>query len=118
MDRVDSADIDNPERRSGMRIPASATCWIAADSVTVMGRVTDLSDGGLFVLTPCPICRGACVKLSLKLNGDVVEALGRVAWCGNTARDAKGSGLGIRFDHVMNGRKHLARFLEDLSPYK
>ncbi len=113
MSHATDADIGNSDRRRGVRIPALATCWIARDSVTLMGRVTNLSDGGLFVLTPCSICRGSGVELSLNIGGKLVEASGCVAWCGGTD-EADGPGLGIQFDRVMNGREYLERFLDDL----
>jgi uncharacterized protein (TIGR02266 family) len=101
------------ERRISPRIKTDARCWLEQESMTLLGTVTNISDGGLFLRTPVPVAEGSRVDLTLNLGEGVVEARGRVMWIAGEHQEARYSGLGIRFECIAAGGGVLYGFLQD-----
>lgn len=85
------------ERRRYGRMGMMAELRHAADGeagAAITKRVTDLSEGGLFIDTPVPAAVGTLLSLRFDLDGRSVEAEGRVAFAQAFI------GMGIEFTRV------------------
>lgn len=83
-------------RRQGKRISLSVRFSGGGAATNLDGRVTDLSQVGLFLATKHFIPLGQQVHLEFDLPTGHVEAMGEVRWIKRGANVAE-QGLGIRF---------------------
>jgi uncharacterized protein (TIGR02266 family) len=83
-------------RRQGKRISLSVSFSGGGAAINLDGRVTDLSQVGLFLATKHFIPLGDQVHLEFDLPTGHVEAMGEVRWIARGANVAQ-QGLGIRF---------------------
>lgn len=83
-------------RRQGKRISLSVKFSGGGAAINLDGRVTDLSQVGLFLATKHFIPLGKQVHLEFDLATGHVTAIGEVRWIARGANIAE-QGLGIRF---------------------
>ncbi len=83
-------------RRQGKRIALCVTFHGGGAATNLSGKVTDLSQVGLFLATRHFIPLGKQVHLEFELPTGRVEAVGEVRWIARGANVAE-PGLGIRF---------------------
>ncbi len=83
-------------RRQAKRKPLSVTFRGGGNATNLSGRVTDLSQAGLFLATHHFIPLGKQVHLEFDLPTGHVEAVGEVRWIARGAKVPE-QGLGIRF---------------------
>ena len=83
-------------RRQAKRISIDVTFSGGGASTNLTGRITDLSEVGLFLSTRQFIPLGKQVHLEFDLPTGRVEAVGEVRWIARGANVAE-QGLGIRF---------------------
>ncbi len=107
-------DKQNPahERRKSPRVAAVCRCWIERESVTLLGTVTNVGFGGLYIRTPVTLANGSHVDVTLNLADGLVVARGKVVWSSKLADSIAPPGLGITFNEILGGRDHLHRYLE------
>ncbi|MDJ0762147.1 MAG: PilZ domain-containing protein [Myxococcota bacterium] len=101
------------ERRRNRRFPVDARCWIERESVTLLGTVTNISIGGLFIRTPVTIALGSQVDLNVTLPTGLLAASGHVVWTAAPDLTSGCLGLGIRFDKVLSGKRRLDHIVSD-----
>src|SRR5438132_1152964 len=84
-----------PARRQAKRISIDVKFRGSGAATNLSGRITDLSEIGLFLATPKFVPLGRQVHLEFELSTGPVEAVGEVRWIarGQVAEQ----GLGIRF---------------------
>jgi uncharacterized protein (TIGR02266 family) len=88
-----------PEKRQHQRLPAALTVIFESRGDLQEHQVTDVSTGGLFVKTDCPLPIGTelALKVILPPNNLAVSVQGRVTW----VREKNGAeGMGIKFTGV------------------
>lgn len=83
-------------RRQAKRVTVDVTFHGGGSGTNLVGRVTDLSQVGLFLATRHFIPLGKQVHLEFKLPTGLVEAVGEVRWIARGEKVAE-PGLGIRF---------------------
>ena len=85
-----------PERRQFARHPCRIETKVTVEdgSITLPGKIEDISLGGCYVEMLAPLPSNTQVRLSFKLEGEVLEPHGRV--CSSQI----GSGMGIAFTSV------------------
>lgn len=100
------------ENRKYPRISSRLRCWCEGDNVTFYARVSNLSEGGLFLRTSTPLETGAVTRLRLR-DGDedsVVEATATVVW---SRQNGQESGMGLRFEGLDEpSRNHLRKLIQ------
>ena len=101
------------ERRIFPRVKADVRCWVERESVTLMGTVTNLCAGGLFLRTPITVGEGAKVSLQINMGSGVVNASGYVAWTVSPNNSSPYSGVGICFNRITKGKKLLSTFIDE-----
>jgi hypothetical protein len=84
------------------------------DGSAVTKRVSDVGEGGLFVDTPVPSEVGTQLKVRFVLDGEVVEAEGKVAYAQPFI------GMGVEFlrispEHREVVRRFVARMVEPVT---
>ncbi|ABF90757.1 conserved hypothetical protein [Myxococcus xanthus DK 1622] len=89
------------ENRKSTRIPTQLRCWCEGDNVTLYARISNLSEGGLFLRTSTPLARGArtVVKLSPAGHQDI-QAQATVVWLREAEERALPAGMGLRFESL------------------
>ena len=97
------------ERRIYPRIPVGAKCWVQRDSVTLLGTVTNVSFGGLFIRTWVSIADGSDVELKIDIGNADIEIKGRVVWSATKQGESQHQGLGIEFDESTDGMTIVSR---------
>lgn len=100
------------DRRLSPRIPTDVRCWLERESITLLGTVTNMSFGGLFLRTPVILPEGHSVHLKIDLGQGMVEVQGYVVWTISSKDDKRYSGLGIRIDKIIDGRPLLEHYVE------
>jgi uncharacterized protein (TIGR02266 family) len=85
------------DRRGSRRLPIEIDVTVEGAAHRFTAPTGDLSCGGLFVLTACPIPIGTHVMLAFTLpNGAALEVLGVVQWARDGDDDSV-PGLGVSF---------------------
>ena len=97
------------ERRSNPRMPVNAKCWVQRDSVTLLGTVTNVSLGGLFIRTWVSIAEGSEVDLNLTIGDEDISIKGRVVWVTQQEGESQKLGLGIEFDDSADASTIISR---------
>ena len=105
--------VPTQDRRKSPRIVTTCRCWPERESLTLLGTVTNLGSGGLFLKTPVMLATGAEVNLTLSLKDGRVLARGRVIWAKSDFQKMLAPGLGISLDEVVSGRELLMGALEE-----
>lgn len=103
------------DRRESPRIMTDAKCWIERESVTLLGTVTNISCGGLFLRTCISMRSGLSVNLTVKMDNYVIAARGHVAWISADATQNGYSGFGICFDEILRGALDLKSLVSQKS---
>jgi uncharacterized protein (TIGR02266 family) len=83
-------------RRQNKRVSIDVRFSGGGAATNLSGRITDLSESGLFLATPKFVPLGKQVHLEFELPTGKVEAVGEVRWIARGQRVAE-QGLGIRF---------------------
>jgi hypothetical protein len=99
------------DRRLTPRITADVKCWLERESITLLGTVANLSFGGLFLRTPVTLPKGHRVSLKINVGQGIIEALGYVVWNVSCQKNKGYSGVGIRIDEIVHGKKLFASFV-------
>ena len=87
------------ENRKHERVPTQLRCWCEGDNVTLYVRITNLSEGGLFVRTSTPLACGAQAVVRLTPGGDPeLQARATVVWLREEVERAYPPGMGLRFE--------------------
>jgi len=68
------------ERRRSRRVSVMADIDYRVDGVVSSKRIADISEGGVFIDTPVPAEVGTTFRLRFALDGNQIEAQGRVAY--------------------------------------
>ena len=89
------------------------------DEVKKMAFTSDLSSGGLFIITGQPEVPGKHIRLELTLpHEDPIVVVGQVRWAkkvpGNLLRLAKKAGMGVQIKKFEQGQELFARYLASL----
>ncbi|MCE9671120.1 TIGR02266 family protein [Myxococcus stipitatus] len=89
------------ENRKSTRVSTQLRCWCEADNVTLYARITNLSEGGLFLRTSTPLAPGAraIVRLS-PVDVPEVQATATVVWLREEEDRAYPPGMGLRFENI------------------
>ena len=66
------------------------------EQATEPGRTSDLSNGGLCVITEAPLPQGTTLKLILELDAYNIPLAGEVAWCRATDAPGRPAGMGVQ----------------------
>ena len=104
---------DDSERRIQFRVGTRCQCWMSRDSVTLLGKVVNLSIGGLFLQCTHHLSVGSTVELSLNIEDQTILSWGRVVWTSNTALSGGLFGMGVAFDRFIHGQEFLLRFISE-----
>lgn len=104
------------DRRKTPRIKTVCRCWLERESITLLGTVTNVSTGGVFIRTPVSLDTGMDVNITLTLDEGHVMARGRVAWVNGQFKGLAAPGLGITFDEVFGGRDLLQLYVKEKTP--
>jgi hypothetical protein len=116
------------ERRRAERLRLRARAWCEGQGVTLFGRVGNVSQSGVFLLSSAPLRPGTRVKVAIPLNGkaspadfraeaEVVWARGAEVDEESAPADRGASGLALRFLAVDgDGQERLAALLETGRP--
>lgn len=93
-------DRGRPMRRT-LRVPTRLKVRFARGSTIDISSTEEISEGGLFLITRCPLAPGT--PLHLEIDAGVLDATieveGTVRWV-RSRDDGNGpAGMGIRFDH-------------------
>ncbi|MBZ4422082.1 TIGR02266 family protein [Myxococcus sp. RHST-1-4] len=89
------------ENRKHTRIPTQLRCWCEGDNVTLYARISNLSEGGLFLRTRTPLARGARAVVRLTPGGDpAIHANAVVVWLREEEERAFPPGMGLRFESL------------------
>lgn len=88
--------------RKHPRVDSRLRCWCEGDNVTFYARMSNLSEGGLFLRTSTPLAEGseAVVRIEVREPSEVqAKARARVVW---TRPDGNGQmpGMGLRFEDI------------------
>ena len=100
-------------RRAQSRVPIDVEVTLATGAQFISGLSTDVSEGGVFVLTHRILAVGARVTIELTLPSGQVLARGIVRWVRD--RDEAGAhGIGIAFEELSEiDRTRVAKFCGD-----
>lgn len=83
------------DKRRHRRIPYEVTVDIASEDDFIIARVTDISEGGVFVDTECALEVGTACQVEIDLGFRIITVSAEVAW---HKRDRGAfSGMGMRF---------------------
>jgi Tfp pilus assembly protein PilZ len=85
------------------------------ESVTLLGTVTNVSLGGLFIKTPVMVAVGSDVSLTFDVGGGRVTARGNVVWTNKCSNQTSSAGLGISFSEVVSGEDLLTGYMHQYS---
>ena len=89
------APVSGRERRKAVRVTRSLEIQYTAAGVTIRGRVSDISEGGLFIDTTNPLEVGTLVHYSFSLPVRncpvIIKGRARVTWTQHMV------GMGIQF---------------------
>ena len=107
---------DDSERRVETRVGTRCQCWMSRDSITLLGKVVNLSPGGLYLHCTHRLTPGSTVELSLNLGGQTILSWGRVVWTSTRALAGGQVGMGVAFDRIIRGQDSLTRFISERSP--
>jgi uncharacterized protein (TIGR02266 family) len=88
------------DKRKDERIAARVRCWCESRDVTFYARVSNLSEGGLFLRTSTPLPIGARAQVRFGDETCDVETQVTVVWTRHADRDGHASGMGLRFESV------------------
>ena len=94
------------EKRETTRVSIIAEVTYSVGGVGVTKRVTDLSEGGLFIETPVPVGVGTEMRVRFILDGQPVSAEGRVIYTQPYV------GMGIEFTGISDlGRLTICEYV-------
>lgn len=84
------------EARKQSRVRCNLSFRGGGGAHTLQGKITDLSRAGVFITTKKLLKTGSQVHLEFTLDGEKVELVGEVRWCGK-APNSDEPGVGVRF---------------------
>ena len=94
------------DKRQAPRVSLMAELTYQMEGVAITKRVSDISEGGLFIDTPVPSDVGTKLRLRFVLDGATVEAEGVVAY------SQPFIGMGIEFTRVVgDGIERIHQFV-------
>lgn len=93
-------DQGGPEVLGRQRFLKLLSVRFGVEKPTRVGRTSDLSAGGLFIVTDEPLRDATPIKIRLDLEGFVVPLTGRVAWTRPQPQQGRQAGMGIQLDHA------------------
>lgn len=82
------------ERRRSRRVSVMADIDYQLEGVAVSKRISDISEGGVFIDTPVPAAVGTDFRLRFALDGVAIEAAGRVVYSQSYI------GMGVEFTSI------------------
>lgn len=89
------------ENRKHTRIPTQLRCWCEGDNITLYARISNLSEGGLFLRTRTPLAPGARAVVRLTPGTDPeIQAHAVVVWLREQEERALPPGMGLRFESL------------------
>ena len=98
------------DKRRSLRVSLMAELTYQVDGVAITKRVTDVSEGGLFIDTPVPSEVGTALKLRFLLDGEPVTAEGMVVYA------QRFIGMGVEFTALSEpSREAIRRSISRLS---
>lgn len=104
------------ERRIKPRAPLTVEISLGSDSHFFVGITSDLSTGGVFVVTYEPLALGDELELEFSLPASTVHARGRVRWMRQATEEAP-PGVGIAFTSMDEpGWREIERFCRIRAP--
>ncbi|HHH29973.1 MAG TPA: PilZ domain-containing protein [Polyangiaceae bacterium] len=86
------------ERRRHPRIPYEVTVDISSEDDFIIARVTDISEGGVFIDTECILPMGTPCQLDIDLGFRSISVNAEVAW--HRRDHGVVSGMGMRFAYM------------------
>jgi len=96
-------DAHEHEARRSTRVPARLRCWCEAENVTFYARVSNISEGGLFLRTSTPLPRGAQTRLRFDgVAAGSLETRAAVVWSREDERQGV-PGMGMQFHALDDG---------------
>jgi uncharacterized protein (TIGR02266 family) len=98
-------EVGSMENRRSGRVPSRMRCWCEGDNVTLYSRVSNLSEGGLFLRTSTPLREGMRAKVRLGVgeeDGPEVQTLVKVVWTRQNDKH-RPSGMGLQFESLDAG---------------
>lgn len=98
-------EVGSMENRRSGRVPSRMRCWCEGDNVTLYSRVSNLSEGGLFLRTSTPLREGMRAKVRLGVgeeDGPEVQTLVKVVWTRQNDKQ-RPSGMGLQFESLDAG---------------
>lgn len=104
------------DHRRHERISPKLRCWCEGDNVTIYARVSNLSEGGLFLRTPTTFNVQPHLRIRVPLTSELeMVALARVIWQ-KPKTGLDGSGIGLEFQTLnATQRQSLRRFIQTQS---
>lgn len=87
-------------RRRHPRVSLRARCWCETDDITLYARVSNVSEGGMFIRTYAPLERGspARVRFQVDPTGAEVAAEAVVVWVREASEPENvAPGMGVQF---------------------
>ncbi len=98
------------DKRRHPRIPYEVTVDIASEDDFIIARVTDISEGGVFVDTDCVLEVGTACQLDVDLGFRTLSVNAEVAW--HKRDHGAFSGMGMRFAYMSaSAREALRNFI-------
>ena len=105
------------ERRSSERKETDTKCWIEGESLTLLGKVINVSAGGCFVRIPVPVEGGSEIALKVTAGEETIAIKGKVAWSAPNGWKPEKFGIGVGFEDSKAGVR-LANHLNIQKEYK
>ncbi len=86
------------DKRKHQRVETNLKSEVHSEEGMTYSTSSDMSKGGIFIMTPEPLHTGSEVALRLRLPGKKeVEIKGVVRWIQDGDKDGERSGMGIEF---------------------
>ncbi|MCY1041759.1 TIGR02266 family protein [Corallococcus sp. bb12-1] len=88
------------ENRKHARVGTHLRCWCEGENVTLYARISNLSEGGLFLRTSTPLAKGSRAQVRLSQETDAaLRAEATVVWLrGGEQPVGRPPGMGLRFE--------------------
>ncbi|RKH63380.1 TIGR02266 family protein [Corallococcus aberystwythensis] len=89
------------ENRKHARVGTLLRCWCEGENVTLFARISNLSEGGLFLRTSTPLAAGTRtqVRLTKQATDTQLQAQATVVWLRQEEQPAgRPPGMGLRFE--------------------
>ncbi|MBM4312255.1 MAG: hypothetical protein FJ119_15105 [Deltaproteobacteria bacterium] len=102
------------DRRQKGRIQTSLAIIAANPPVSPDARIINMSFGGAFIATDCPLPEDSALAIDIQLPGDPerITVNARVVW-NKSVSNATSAGMGIEFTDILDRHQtRLSRFIE------